>query len=594
MKHVLELPWQFKHPKVQYDKVKKVAFYTGPILPPELRHFSSPDFSYSRWIEDEANGHVLAPQKGSFRFKPKPHQLEGAKKIFKSYYANDPGFLLADKTGLGKTLTCLAGVTAIAKKEGFNPKNKAKLLVVCPKGVIPQWRSTLHNYPQSTALMRVMVINYQQLNKLLAAPKTAKMKDAKKRKTKNRIIASSGKPIIDWDYVIFDEAHALKNFPDTTTSVAAVNIAKLNQQYKRGKLPYTIFSTATPGASPLNLAPMAKIIAPLISDKPEAKKVTPDTWAEFLLGEGFAVKKGKVKWSWAPMPFYGRNSEDPMERRRYEAALKKVKAQQRKDTQRIGRGLKKANAPFLMRSPKDLAGWPEQQFIALPLEMSSEQIPIYEQAWTRFRDWLRLTPAKSDPKGALVEMLRYRQKTSLLKVEHVVDNIEEWVKDGNQVYVSCEFMDTIDQYIKHLTARGIKCVEISGRNSDEREEARLKFQKGEAPVVLCTVVAGISLHAGESLPDGTKATSAPRISIISDVRQNNLDTEQAAGRAHRDGENSLTYFPYLADTVDEHVINSFTNKTANMKSMTGSTLEEAEDFERLFREAAEKTRGVGE
>jgi SNF2 family DNA or RNA helicase len=308
--------------------------------------------------------------------------------------------------------------------------------------------------------------------------------------------------------------------------------------------------------------------------------------------EGFAVKPGKVSWSWAPNPFYGKNSEDPKERARYEIAVKKNKTLQRKDAQRIGRALLDPSAPFIMRGPKDIAGWPEQQVIPLPIEMTPSQQPVYEEAWTRFRNWLRLTPAKSDPKGALVETLRYRQKTSLLKAKQVVDNIEDWVEAGNQVYVSCEFIETLDQYIKYLDQKKITWVEISGRTAAEREEERLKFQRGEASVALCTVVAGISLHQEETLPDGTKASSAPRITVISDVRMNNLDTEQAAGRAHRDGQNSVLYFPYLEGTIDEKVIASYTNKTANMKSMLGSTIESAEDLERLFRVAAAKSKGT--
>lgn len=588
MVHVLDIPWGMQVPGVQYDKAKKVHFYKGSGLPESLRRFASQDFSYNRWVQDEHNGAVLPPQKVEGSFKPRPHQVEAARAIAISYARGWSGFLEADKTGLGKTLSTLAGVAAIAKSQGYGVGQKANLLIVCPKGVIPQWRHTLHRYPASTALLRPMIINYQQLNKLIETPKTAHYKQAKKRKTKNRIVASSGKPKIHFPFIIFDEAHYLKNYPSSSASLAAVTIAQLNKPYMKGKSPYTVFSTATPGASPLNFAVMANFMAPLISQKPEAKKITPDSWGDFLQEEGFAVKKGKVVWSWAPTPWFGKNSDDPKEQAKYERALRATKVLQRKDAQRIGRGLKSPKAPFIMRSPSDLADWPEQQFIPLPIAMSASQIPIYEEAWSRFRSWLRLTPAKTDPKGALVEMLRYRQKASLLKVEQVSEQVKDWVDAGNQVFISCEFIETLDQYKNTLEKAGITVAEISGRNGESREEERLKFQKGQAQVCLCTVVAGISLHSNEQLPDGTKATSTPRISVISDIRQNNLDTSQACGRAHRDGENSITYFPYLEETVDERVIGSFVNKTSNMNSMMGASIEAAEDLERLFRDAAVK------
>lgn len=588
MIHILNLPWGVKHPDVYYDRAKKVHVYRGgAILPAELRGYMPEDFTLERWHSDEANGMVLPPQKGNSRFKPRDHQIDAARAIKAAYDSSWAGFLLADKTGLGKTLSTLVGLSVIAKEQGFGTNNKASLLIVCPKGVIPQWRHTLHNYPIATALMRPLVINYQQLNKLLIAPSNARV--AKKAKTKNRQTASKGKPTINWDFIVFDEAHYLKNYPQSGASLAACSIASLNSPYIKGRSPYVVYSTATPGATPLNFAVMAPIIAPLISNKIMAKRTTPDVWGEFLLSEGFAVKKGKVNWQWAVIPYWGKNSESPSERAKYEKAAVESRRAQRKDAQRIGRGLTKSGAPFLMRSPSDLVGWPEQQFIPLPIALTSKQKPIYEEAWTTFRTWLRLTPAKSDPKGALVQMLRYRQKASILKVEQMSEQIIDWVEAGNQVFVSCEFLETLEKYKVLIEKAGIKVAEISGRNANEREGERIRFQKGEVQVCLCTVVAGISLHSSEQLPDGSKATTTPRITVLSDTRQNNLDTIQACGRAHRDGENSLTYFPYLEETVDERVINSFVNKNANMNSMMGSSVTVAEDLERLFREAAAKS-----
>lgn len=584
---VVNLPWGVKFPGVQYWKDRKIHVYRGSLLPAELRPYASQDFSYERWQEDELNGIVMPPEKGSAKFTPREHQMDAAKKIFKCYTAGHRGFLEADKTGLGKTLATLSGISVIAKQEGFGTKNKGKLLIVCPKSVIPQWRQTIHNYPIASALLRPMVINYQQLNKLLEAPATARV--AKKKHTKNKQTSAKGKPIVDWDYIIFDEAHYLKNYPKSTTSLAAANIAKLENKYRKTVEPFVIYSTATPGSTPLNFSVMAGIVAPLLSNSPGAKTVTPSTWAPFLEKEGFDVRKGKSGWTWAPMPWGGKSLDNPIEKQKYNLEVKKVKQTQRKDAQRIGKALIKPEAPFIMRSPKDIAGWPEQLPVPFPVQLTSQQQPIYEEAWTKFRNFLRLTPANKDPKGALVQNLRYRQKSSILKVDAMVEAIEDWVEGGNQVYVSCEFMETIDRYKEKLEAKKITVTEISGRNVNERTQERLRFQKGEAKVILCTVVAGISLHANEILPDGSKASNNPRITLINDIRSNPNDAEQSLGRAHRDSENSVAYFPYLEKTIDEKVVQSFSNKVANMKSMLGTPQEEAEELERMFREAASKT-----
>lgn len=486
------------------------------------------------------------------------------------------------------TLSTLAGVTVIAKNAGFGETNKAKLLIVCPKSVIPGWRQTLRNYPIATALMRPLIINYQQLNKLIQPPATTKV--AKKARGKNRQIASKGTPTVDWDYIIFDEAHYLKNFPSSTTSVAASTIAKLDHSYRQTVEPFVVYSTATPGASPLNFALMSGWLAPLISSKSTAKNVGPKKWGEFLEGEGFSVKKGKAGYNWISMPWGSvDNAKTRTEKIALQRKIDEAKKSQRVDAQRIGRALIKPGAPFIMRSPSQLEGWPEQQVIPFPIELNSKQQPIYQQAWSAFRKFLNLSPIKKDPKAALVQRLRYAQKSSLLKVDSMADFIIEQVESDKQVYVSLRFIETLDRYLEILLQKGIKVVEISGRNTEERENNRLKFQKGEAEVALCTVVAGISLHSGESLPDGSKATSNERVTIIHDLRDNNLDSTQSLGRAHRDAQNSIAFIPVLAKTIDEVVVQSFANKTANMDTMTGSAVEDAEELERIFRKAAAST-----
>lgn len=583
--HVVDLPWGMRHPKVRYDAVKKVYVYEGSELPPNLEDYGSEDFSYQRWVEDDANGFVKLPQRGANVFTPRDHQKVAGKCIFDAYRTGWAGFLEADKTGLGKTLSTLTGLAYIISKDPRFGEGKRlpKLLVVCPKRVIPVWRNTLRAYPLAGMKMRVMVTNYQSLKKLIQPPKEAHTK--KKQRTKDRLIATKGKPRVAWDFVIFDESHYLKNYPSSTTSLMAARVAQLDEPYTRGKSPFVISATATPGATPLNFATMAPWLAPLLSDKEDAKAVTPDGWGAFLQDIGFAVSEGKVGWNWAVLPFYGKDADDPKIRRAYELKYREVKAKQREDAGRIGQALKSEGAPFIMRSPKDIAGWPEQQIIPLPIALDQEGRATYKEAWARFRDFLRLPPAKQDSQAKMVEALRYRQKSSMLKVKDLSEQVIEWVEEGNQVYVSCEFIETLEKYGEALEKAGIPYVTTTGATKDV-EVPRLQFQKGKAKVVLSTLLEGVSFHSKEQLPDGTLATAAPRITLMQDLRQNNLSNEQAFGRCHRDGENSLLYIPFFADTVDERIIASFTNKTANMKKMTGSSDEDAELLERIFEEVA--------
>lgn len=485
------------------------------------------------------------------------------------------------------TLSSLGGIALIAKNNGYGKSKKAKLLIVCKKSAIPHWRDTIHHFPIISALCRIMIINYEQLNKLLEAPATARV--AKKRSTKNSRTAKSGKPLINWDYIIADESHNLKNYPNSNMSVAFSNIAQLNEPYIPGLNPFVIHCTATPGDSILHLSCMSGLIAPYIPNARNTNNITPSEWGNFLLNNDFDVKKDKSgNYSWATVPWYNAKSSDPKKRYEYERMVKQSKLNMKRDSTRIGKALTHPNAPFIMRSPKDIAGWPEQQFIPLPLGLSYQQKNLYEKLWSDFRKWLNLNPRgrENAKTNYLVESIRYRQKTSLLKVDSMIDIIKEWIDTGNQVYISCEFMDTVERYEKLLETKKIPCVSITGRNPETREENRLKFQKGEAKVVISTVVESVSYHAGESLPDGSKATMNPRISLIHSLRENVNDTIQAFGRAHRDGKNSLTYLPYFDETIDEKIISRFITKEGNLNSMLGETTNRVNLMEETFRKYA--------
>lgn len=572
---ILEIPWEesrylrSKYPQVLTTYRDGLHLYKGSVLPAELRPYATQDFSYARWLEDDAliasGKPCTPPQRPKKVFTPHPHQKDAARAFYKAYTAGWSGLLLSDGTGTGKSLSSVLGLTLLATKSGFDRNKKAKVLIVCPKSVIPQWRQTFRNFPKSTEVCRPLIINYQQLGKLLESKEAGK---AKTTRGKNRAKARSGKPLIDFDFVVFDESQYLKNYPSSTVSLNAVKVAKLDKPYSILSTPFVIFSTATPGATPLNLSVMSGFLSRLLS--PALKVgVTPAQWGDFLQRQGFAVSKGKTGYTWATVPWFGKNSDDPKERKKYEMAVKKAKQVQRADTIKIGKALLRPDAPFLKRSPVDIAGWPEQQLVALPVDLSVTERRLYEEAWTRFRKFLKLPGNQQDPKSALVENLRYRQKTALLKVPAMVDFVKDQLDADKQVYVSTEFLEVVEEYAKLLEKSGARVARFTGQNVADRENERLRFQKGDAKVILSTVVEGVSFHAGETLPDGSTATMAERVSIIHSIRQNPENAQQSLGRAHRDGQNSVAYFPVIEDTIDDREVDSFINKSVNMEAMTG-------------------------
>src|SRR5829696_4089476 len=100
-------------------------------------------------------GWGMPRESGGMIFIPRPHQLAARDAILAARREGRPGFLLGDLTGLGKTLSVWAALAAMPEDD---------ILVVCPKGGMPQWRRTMALSGLSPK--KVTLINYERTKSL--------------------------------------------------------------------------------------------------------------------------------------------------------------------------------------------------------------------------------------------------------------------------------------------------------------------------------------------------------------------------------------------------------------------------------------------
>ncbi len=79
------------------------------------------------------------------------YQIDGIKKILKAYFSNYSGFLLADDMGLGKTIQVLIIIKYFILKN-----NNYKVLIVCPKSLINNWKDEISKH---TPELNELIIN---------------------------------------------------------------------------------------------------------------------------------------------------------------------------------------------------------------------------------------------------------------------------------------------------------------------------------------------------------------------------------------------------------------------------------------------------
>lgn len=548
--YVLNVPFEaqyvMKSLGAVYHPVLKVHIYEGLKLPEQLQVYRSEEFSLERWIEDALNG-ISSITTQPPKMKPRSHQVTAVKKIYSTAKSGWRGFVLADNVGLGKTGSGLWGASLVAKAKNFTPQNPAKVLIVSPKSVIPHWRNTLKAL--SLDNIKAVVINYDQSKKLLDSPASAS--NVKKTVTANRHTMLKGKPTIEWDIIIGDESHKLKN--ESQRSVAFGNIARYQANAKTA--PFVIWSSATVGQTPLELG----YLAPLIGQMVGVPNLTPDNWGDWLIHNRFNIKKSKAgNFSWVQV-------KPDMTVSEKEFVLK----QQRKDIDRLSELLFNDTSPSIRRNPEDIAGWPTQTYMATPIELSQEGKRLYEEAWNEFRKYIGLHPRGKNPSGGLAATMRFRQKASLLSAISTAEFVNDLLDNGLQVAVSVEFMETIDVMRDYLTKKGWHVAEFSGRNTEIREQERLRFQKGAAQVMLFSVKEGISLHANEMLATGEQATPAKRAMVIHDIRYSAIDMTQIIGRTTRDGELAMAYLMFTEGTIEARILQVVLERMKNVKTLSG-------------------------
>lgn len=444
---------------------------------------------------------------------PHDHQRVACAAILAARAGGAPGFLLGDLTGLGKTLSAWLALSAMSEDE---------ILVICPKGAIPQWRRTmaLSGLPAK----RVTLMNFEKTKSLLAPPP-----DSKKRsvRAKNNELAKLGVPRRIWPLVVIDEAHRIRN-PNSQQGLVCRQMAAAAS--------FTIYMSATAGQSPHELSYLGPLLA-RAADMPSADL---DGFRQLMKRLKMGKARGRWKnWSWEP------NEAD----RARMAGL-------------LYRG---PRAIGLRRRPEEIAGWPEVQRELAPVALDAAARKLYEATWREFRKELGLAGGSTRKPQGWAADLRFRQKASLLRIQGTVDFCDDLLGNDEQVAVSVAFLETSAMLADALRGRGWRVGEINGERSGlQNEETRLSFQTGQLDAVIFTVTESISLHRGE-MPGGERERSL----VIHDMRHSAIQLQQIEGRCHRDGQHATIFYAYAEDTVEEAVAGTVIARMAAMEGLAG-------------------------
>ncbi len=530
--HVLDVPFALRAVATaagaRWEAAHGVFLYEGEVLPAALAPLAAQPYSWEAHVQrllDDAPPPAASVPATTITLRP--HQVEAVAAIARARAAGRPGFLLADDVGLGKTITAWRAVLDLPAAR--------TVLIVCPLAVVAHWRRTVE--AMGDGGKDLVILNYDRLGKLFEVSDEAR----KRIRTKKGLARAGAAPALD--VVVLDESHRCKNPTAARSKLAAKLVEKAG---------FCLWLSATAGQNPLELS----YLAPLLASTTGARAKDLKDFEQWCLDQGLGVTRGGYgKWQW-------RGDRGDCERVR--AMLFEPAA---------GQG-----PAGIRRRPEDIVGWPAINRILTPVELDGEARVLYDQAWTAFRRELELAPRGRDPRGALAATLRLRQKSSLIRAGGTVELARELLDNGHQVAISVAFVETLEAMREALErgVGGVPCAVIhGGLPAAAREAERLRFQCGEARVVLFTVEEGISLHQGEH-------GEAPRSEVIHDLRWSAIQMAQIEGRCHRDGRFAQVYWAYADQTIEERIARVVAGRIQAMKEMIGDDAETLREIEALL------------
>lgn len=223
------------------------------------------------------------------------------------------------------------------------------------------------------------------------------------------------------------------------------------------------------------------------------------------------------------------------------------------------RRLKRIVQPFMLRRTKSevVEELPEKMEITLPVELSEDEMAVYEVIRRRAKAMLEASSGVN--MSTLAEITRLRQaacsmalidnkwKGESTKIQMLLDLIAEIKEGNNRVLVFSQFTSFLELVRKRLDEHGEPYFYLDGSVAmKQREELVRKFQQGECPIFL------ISLKAGGL---GLNLTGANYV-IHLDPWWNPAIEQQATDRAYRIGQqNRVTVYHLIAQhTIEEKIL----------------------------------------
>ena len=431
-----------------------------------------------------------------------PHQIEGV-----AFLLGRRRALLADDMGLGKTRQ---SVIAMVEAEAEGP-----YLVICPASVKRNWTREIQLVLPAAEPVVVgpeplpptnsqdwVIINYEILGKHL-----------------------DGLLAFDWEGIVFDEAHYLKNHQNQRSR----NAAKLVKSIQHEPIVHAL--TGTPMTNrPRDLFPLLQLM-----NHPLGKSFLSfaKRYCDAYQGEYGLVADGASNIEELTVQLHG---------------------------------------VMLRRTKNEVLDLPPKVRTWLDVELHPVAIQHFNNAVREFLtkfdapesiDVFENTAENSERRQAVGRLTTARRKLAFAKCRHTIKFVENALEQGEKVILFTTFLNTLERFHKHF---GDQAIFVSGEVPVEERQKRVdRFQNDENVKLFIANMhvagVGINLTAGRQV-------------VFNDLDWVPANHWQAEDRAYRIGQTGTVNVTYMIarGTVDEFVKTVLETKAALMDALVEGTL----------------------
>lgn len=445
---------------------------------------------------------------------PLPHQLDTARKVL---FNMSGRAILADEVGLGKTIE--AGMIL---KEYMLRGLASKILILVPASLVLQWVRELNSKFGIPAVAQKKAHTWYS-DVVVASIDTAK------REPHRDILLDT-----DYDLVIIDEAHKLKNKKTTNYQF----ITKLRKKY-------CLLLTATPVQN--DLSELFNLITLL---KPGQLGRQGDFAANFVVDKRVPKNEDQLKEELSKVMIRNRRGEGPVKFTKRNVS--NINLQLSADERALYEGVTSFVKDQYEASGGSLSSM--LSMVTLQREVCSSRDAVFVTLVNLAKKLAPDSPVRDRIWELVAAIKAIKANTKAEKTMELVQSMNE------KVIVFTEYRATQEYLLNYFRERGLTAVPYRGGMNRGRKDWMMDLFRGKVQVMIATEAGG----------EGINLQFCHHM-INFDLPWNPMRVEQRIGRVHRLGQQNDVQIYNLSTqgTIEEHILNLLHEKINMFEMVIG-------------------------